>query len=419
MAALAGRHAEWLERMREARVLDVAAALGVGADTPRSSNAQKWGLPCPVCNAETRHTRTRDKRGAVGIRTDGKGWRCFQCDASGDAIDYVAARLHGTQLKKLSNSAKADVRDWCQRFTGTSAPSPASSSARSRAQPRPSPARPPSAPRPEPAPNYPPLDEVAALWRVCVPVTDAPKVAAWLQSKRLDAQAVADRDLARALQPGASTPDWACRWAQRGYQLIVQQVDARGLVRSVKARNVIGAEPKSLPPYSFEKRGLVMACRLGREVLATGRRPEWWPDDLPLRFEVCEGEKKFCQRVTLCPSGAPRGDAGYECDPIVFGVESGSWTDEIAARIPDDSTVFVAADPDPKGTGAKYATKIVGTFDTRWLARKIVLEPIDEFDLARDPKTNALVVRVRKPSASAVAALLRGQTTPDDARKAT
>lgn len=388
VAAFAGRTVEWVERMRDARMLDVAAALGVGADTPRSSNAQKWGLPCPVCGADRRHTKTRDKRGAVGITTNGRGWHCWQCDAGGDALDYVAARLHGTQWKKLNDNAKADVRDWCMRFTGTSAPAPSPSSARSRAQPRPAPARPPPAPRPEPAPNYPPPEEVAALWRVCVPVTDAPKVAAWLRSKRLDAQAVADRDLARALQPGASTPDWACRWAQRGYQLIVQQVDARGHVRSLKARNVIGAEPKSLPPKDFAKRGLVMACRLGREVLATGRRPEWWSADRPLLIDVCEGEKKWLGRVL----DAADSD---ELAPIVLGVESGSWTDELGARVPDGSSVFVATDTND--AGAQYATKIVRSLAPRLLTRavEVVLRSGLEH-VVEGPNVNDIFVRVKR-----------------------
>lgn len=399
MAAFVGRTSEWVTRMREARVLDIAAALGVGADAPRTSNAQRRGLPCPVCNAEHRHTKTRDKRGAVGPRPDGKGWRCFQCDASGDALDYVAARLHGTQWKKLSVSAKADVRDWCMRFTGTSAPALASSSARSRPRAQP-PARPAPQPTPEPERKYPPLDQVEELWRRGERVDEVPEVSAWLQSKRLDAQAIADRNLARALRTGAPVPRWAyyrdesdnrVRWTDGGYLLIVQMVDAHGSVRSVLARNVLGAEPKSRSAAG-KRAGLVLACGLGREVLATGRRPEWWPADRPLRFVVCEGEKKWCMRVVTC-------DDADELAPIVIGVESGSWTDAIAARIPDGSSVAIATDPDD--AGAQYATKIVRSLETRWRAKTIRLELRPELELVTSDNSS-ISVRVRPlcPSAT-------------------
>ena len=50
--------------------------------------------PCPACGAEQRGDR--DRRPPVLARTDGRGWRCYRCDASGDVVALVALRVTGT-----------------------------------------------------------------------------------------------------------------------------------------------------------------------------------------------------------------------------------------------------------------------------------------------------------------------------------
>ena len=390
---------EWIERMRRANLLDAASALGFAPELLR--NPQKRGLPCPVCGAERRHTKTRDKRGAVGPRPDGKGWRCFQCDASGDVLDFVAAQRHGKRWRELGSSAKTEVRDWCLRWLGMSTLSSNYGDAvpRTRTSPIISSAETP--------PTYPPPNEIEAFWNRCVRVDEVPAVAAYLASTSIDAQIVADRDLARALHPDVSLsdlPSWTHRplarnamssWAQDGRLLIVQQVDARGIVRSVLGRQVKATDskaPKSLPPKGFERRGLVLACELGRQVLATGRRPEWWPDNQPLRIEVCEGEKKWLLRITRKPAElALRGDAD-ECAPIVLGVVSGAWTNELAARIPDGSRLFVT--PDANNAGAEYATKILQSMEARVNAGSVEV-CIDERKHELFAKNGRRAVRVR------------------------
>lgn len=367
-------NAEWVERMRSASVLGVAKVLGLEVQPPRGSSGGSF--PCPACNAPRRHTKTRDKRGAAGVRPDGHGWRCFQCDASGDAIDLVAFALRGAGLADLNEAGKADVRAWCMRELGLNG-SPATSS---RPAPRPRPA--PEPPRP---PRYPPVDEVRALWEACKPVVEVPEVARWLESKRIDPHAVADTDLARALHPGVRLPRWArfrldderfSDWLAGGYLMIAQLVDARGQVSSVLARAVrTGQEPKSRAASGFERRGLVLACPLARQTLALGAKPAWWPADLPLRFEVAEGEKKWAMRATL---------RTHEHAPACIGIESGSWTDELGARLPDGSSVFVATDPND--AGARYATTIVRSLAPRILAKTVSVElhPYLELVVAKD-----------------------------------
>jgi hypothetical protein len=357
--------AEWLERMREVQVTAVATALGV-----ESTTRGKWTAPCPSCNAAKRHTKSRDRRGAIGIRRDGAGWRCFQCDEAGDALDFTAWHVGGSRFRDLPEHRKLEVREWCSAWLGLDGPNQVAPQ-----RPTISPLR---AAEPEPPPSYPPLEEVEALWRECVRVDEVDEVAQWLTARRIDAQSVADRDLARALplELTGHMPRWTwfrqgdhgprVTWHDAGYLLIAQMVDARGAVRSLLARCVReGVEPKSRAASGFERRGLVLACPLGRQVLASGRLPAWWPSDLPLEVQICEGEKKWCIRCTLHSDG----DAFA---PVALGIESGSWTDELAARIPDGACVYIATDPDD--AGAKYATKIVRSLYSRSGVR-VVLRP--------------------------------------------
>jgi len=374
----AGPRVEWIERMRTVTVPKVAAELGAEPIVRYG----RQSFPCPACNAPKRHTRTGDRRGAVGVRADGLGWHCFQCDTSGDTLDFVAWHRCGGRFSELADHHKANVREWCSRWLGLDGPPlPA-------AAPRPKPLEPPP-------PDYPPGDEIAGLWDACVRADAHPDVSRWLAERRIDAVAVADRDLARALPLGCRAgdlPAWAVTWAA-SHLLVVQLVDAGGMVRSMLGRAVVPTwRPKSLAASGYPRGGLVLADGLGRQVLAKGQRPEWWPGDLRLPFEICEGEKKWLIRSTL------RGDAA-EHAPCVIGVESGSWTPDrpgMAARIPDGSRVFVATDPDDQG--AKYATAILRTLRTRIVSGAVAVELHPGLELVPDSKI--LTVRVRTAHAT-------------------
>lgn len=369
----------WLERMRGVGVISVAKRLGIDVQPARGSSGGSFR--CPACNAERRHTKTNDKRAAAGVRNDGLGWRCFQCDVSGDALDLVAYALRGKRLPELVDSGRAEVREWCEGWLGLdhSVLAPPTAAAD-------------RAPEPPKPPRYPPLDEVRALWDSCLPVVDVPEVAQWLSSKRVDPHSVADADLARALHCGVRLPRWArfraddqrfSDWHAGGYLLIAQLVDASGVVRSVLARSVqTGQEPKSRAASGFERRHLVLACALARQVLALGTKPAWWPEDVPLRFEIAEGEKKWLIRSTL---------RDPEHSPACIGIESGSWTPELAARIPDGSSLFVATDPND--AGAKYATTILRSLQARIEARTLRLELHPCFQLVVQKDGPAVKVR--------------------------
>ena len=55
---------DWLDDLKQAGVLGVAARLGLRQKKQRLE-------PCPVCNAERSGA---DKRPTVGVRRDNKGW---------------------------------------------------------------------------------------------------------------------------------------------------------------------------------------------------------------------------------------------------------------------------------------------------------------------------------------------------------
>jgi len=94
---------------------------------------------------------------------------------------------------------------------------------------------------------------------------------------------------------------------------------------------------------------LLLADGVGRLVLETGAAPTWWPAGDALRLVVAEGETDFLTWATRY------GDAAEDA-PGVLGLWAGSWTAEIAARIPDGARVVVRTDPDDAGD--RYAARV-------------------------------------------------------------
>jgi hypothetical protein len=187
------------------------------------------------------------------------------------------------------------------------------------------------------------------------------EVSAWLHSRALDAGAVEDFDLARALPLAVRLPEWAGSrwqtWGEAGYRLLLPMFDSLGVMRSLRARRVVAGEgPKNLAPAGYRTGGLVMADALGRVLLTSGKRPEGWPDGVPLRIVVAEGEPDFLTWAT-------RFSDADEAAPAVLGVVSGGWTDGIADRLPDGARVTIRTDHDK--AGERYAHGIRTTLRGR------------------------------------------------------
>lgn len=357
----------WWERVTGRGVLSVARALGLDVTPPRGSSG--GALPCPACSAVKRHTKSGDRRLAAGVTRDGSGWRCFQCDASGDALDLVAYRLRGERYRDLGDAGRDDVRAWCAHEW-----SDVAELLESRERGRPAPVLPPLPRVERVAEGAEPVyrtAEALELWRACVPISADAEVLHYLTAPRAEGgrglrnARKLSGNVCRALpldvrpswtthQPDKSEPPATppATWAETGHRLVVPLFDAHGAMRSVLARAVRPSPRKSTA--KGDRAGLIMANGLARVVLEHGALPE---GAVPLRVVVAEGEIDF---LTCVARGT--GEA-------VLGMFAGSWSTEIAARIPDGAKLAVRTHNDKDGT--KYAQTIVDSLAARHVAGRL------------------------------------------------
>ena len=221
------------------------------------------------------------------------------------------------------------------------------------------------APQPEPERTYPPAAEVADLWAACKLVTTDDEVSAWLRSRALEPDAVAVRDLARALPRKVALPRWAWgpggSWADTGHRMIVGLYDAGGVMRTVRAGRIIeGNTPKRLPPAGHKAGQVVMADTVALEVLRLGKAPDYIAE--PLRIIIAEGEPDWLTWATNRPLDSRKPPFG------VLGILAGAWCAELAARIPSGAHVIIRTDHDQ--AGEKYAADIIRTLASRCTVRR-------------------------------------------------
>lgn len=308
--------------------------------------------PCPVCGAQSRGRE--DRRGPVAIfhREGEEHWHCKAsgCGAGGGPAALLAA------IRFREIPAKGDPR-WAtvmSELDGNSGWIPARSAPARRPAP------------PATVPNYPPTDEVATVWRGCrafdqVPTTD-PAVG-YLRERGIDTPRLAVLDVSRYFSFSGYLP----RWVPNGgvdmgvwtalYRLVTPMFDACGDLRSLRFR-AIGETPrgkKTLNPSGHACGGLVMADPMGRALLQ-GRREDdgmGWDG----RVVIVEGEPDLWT-WSCHPSrfGKPQTWA-------MLGIAAGSWTDAIAARIPEKARVILRTHHDPPGE--KYAEQIRSTLAGR------------------------------------------------------
>jgi hypothetical protein len=297
---------------------------------------------------------------SVRLAPDGTIWcRCHGCGWRGDALSLVAV------------THRLDVRrDWREVFrrgaelAGRYDLLPAIGRPGERRHTR----------RPETEPprriippahetEYPPPHEVAELLAATGRVTDDVDVRSMLERRGLDAERVDDLGLARVLPTSVRLPRWARLggrpWPENGYRLVLPVVDSSGQVRSVRAWRITdGDTPKRTAPRGHRVGGLVLACPAARAMLAGER------DGLPsqLRIIVAEGEPDFL-------TWASRFSDADENAPVVIALTgSGSWSPELAARIPDGARVAIRTDPDKAGDD--YAATIARALASRCILRR-------------------------------------------------
>lgn len=359
----------WMDDVKAHGLEAVAHAFNI--QVVRGHGSHRALSPCPACGADKRGST--DNAGAAGLTRDGSGWHCFRCDATGDAIALAAWMTLRTDRPIRSDWGK--VREECTRRGLCAVPGAM------RAAPNLVPANPPPVPAAAPA-KRPHHDEVHALWERAGRVDEDEEVSAWLGGMRkIDAAAVADRNLARVIRTDERVPRWAWfkgqltsgnHWPALGYRCVFPLYDDAGHMVSVRARRVFASSelaptdgcPKSLPPSGYAIRGLVLADTLGRLMLSgaplgDGTPAALWLASLPVGVVLVEGEPDFLT-ATLSYSDADKRA------PAVIGIVEGAWTDALAARIPDGCTICIATDLDAKGD--KFKDRIVGTFAPRMRA---------------------------------------------------
>jgi hypothetical protein len=344
----------WIDEIKRVDLARVAGALGMKRGAGRSFTL----TPCPACKAEVQSRTRNDRRGPVVLVHGGRGWCCVKCSAKGSAADLIAYALTG---ERLDGSSMAKVRGEAARHglcTGSAADEEAERQTRATIRWRTVQA---DARRPVTDEQ---IQSVGELWRLCVPVSDDPEAVAYLTRRALPVAAIEDRDLARVIPPNARLPRWARvgsrSWVDLGNRLVLPLFGPDGRLVSVRARYVREAPPvlgKSLAPGGLVSGGTVLADPLARLVLASGAAPGWWPVDEPLRIIVGEGEPDFLTWAT-------RSTDGDATAPAVISIPgSGSWTAEVAARIPSRATVLVQTHDDD--AGEKYAQAVARSLSLR------------------------------------------------------
>lgn len=199
--------------------------------------------------------------------------------------------------------------------------------------------------------TYPPEREVMAVWQSADRVDLDAECVAWCESRSLDAETIADADLARAIPVTAILPRWASyhreSWTRTGHRMIVPMRDAHGKIRSVRATRIVtGEAPKRLPPGGCKATELVMADAFAVAMLDGTFKPT--------RVVITEGEPDFLTRATRKNVGGI---------VAVLGIVNGTWHEQLADRIPDMTTVIVRTDHDAAGDA--YAQLIQASLKSR------------------------------------------------------
>lgn len=229
----------------------------------------------------------------------------------------------------------------------------------------------------------PPADEVATLWAGAVPVLDDAEVSDWLRRRGLDPEDVELHDLVRALPPKTKVPTWARRdrapWPRSpdGFKVLTPLWDPQGRFSSLHARAITPRDPskKATNPIGYQTSGLVMANSLGIGVLRRTREAldlvrKNTRDLQQPGLVLCEGLPDFL-------SAATEASDADEMSPAVWGFVEGSWSEDLAAQVPDGIDVVVVVQRDPNGKGNAYWERIRGSLKAKTDAGRVFLRRYD------------------------------------------
>lgn len=307
----------------------LCAALGLGVErSDRQHQARGLTVRCPV-HGGLSCSVTDAGDGTVRVK-------CFGCEFTGDALSLVAA-ARGLSTR---NDFAAVLRDGAELAGLWEIVDELDKGER-----RDRPAFVPPTKAKEPERDYPPIAEVRALLDRCDPPSLDPEVSRWLLDEcAIDPDAADGSGAAFALRMDRiDLPSWAKfggqSWCVSGHRLIFPMVDAFGELRSVRAGRVTeGDSPKRVPPGGFKASGLVLACPIALAMM----RGTY----LPRLVVVSEGETDALEWMTK-----------RDIDVMArIGIVNGSWTEDLANKIPDGAIVAIRTDNDLAGD--KYAAMI-------------------------------------------------------------
>lgn len=326
--------------VKAAGVGAVARAFGVVVEAARGKHGGHF--PCPVCGSATRHTQTSDRRGACGIRRDGKGWRCFQCDVSGDAATLAAYLVTGK--RSLDGDAGVTVLAACAD-RGLCTPLDAAAPK----QVRPVYVAPaPVEPGPEPAI---PAAELQSLWAATLPVNRTMAdphvldmgVCFYLSGRGWYPSALAALDLVRVtpLPEAYVWPEWWPKAWATAYRLVMRAYSPAGDFVSLHGRSIVpDLTPKTRWPKGYAA-GHLFADARGVALL----RGEAGDTD---KVVVVEG---MTDTIALTMATA---DAGRK--HAILGITSGATKALADVKWPAGIPVVVFTDADE--AGERYAAEI-------------------------------------------------------------
>jgi len=336
----------------------VALCRALGIDRIKTRQTTGLLVCCPAHDDRTPSCSvTRGPDGTLRVK-------CFACDFTADAIGLVR-QVRGTDFRGAVEELVRLTGRWDLLDVGfkarLSSPPPRKRAPR-RAILSGSPSqRTSSRPGSQPAaPKYLKWEQLDAVWSNTVAVADDAEAGAMLASRGLDVERIDDLGLARVISKDSELPPWARNdgksWAESGHRLLFRVFDARGACRSFRAWRVIDGPPdrKRLTPARHSVGGLVLADPFAVAMLRDGK----WLDgrSTPPELVISEGESDFLTWATEFS------DADEDA-PIMLGVFSGAWTEELASRVPDGARVSVRTDRDQAGD--RYAAPIIKSLDPR------------------------------------------------------
>lgn len=261
------------------------------------------------------------------LYADGLGAKCFGCERGGTILDVLAAQL-GLEPRGRDF---ARVVEWGERLAGVLS----KSSPPNRLSVRYVPER-----------TTPPREEVERLWNDSAQTTDDREGTSWLKGRCIEPDTVEERDLARSLRRNSRLPRWAGSatgtWIESGHCLLVPTHDAAGEFVSLQSRAVVDTTPKALWPAGYRASG-IFADQLGRRMLA-GAKLEGWDG----RLVIAEGIPDYLTWATHFSDSVDV--------PAILGMAAGTWSSEIANRVPDGARVILRTHHDEAGD--RYAAEI-------------------------------------------------------------